>query len=368
MKINCANPQAQYLLYKSQIDETIAKVLSGGRYILGDEVALFEQEFAGYLGVKNVVGVGSGTEALHIALKACGIGPGDEVVTVSHTAVATVSAIELCGASAVFADIEAGFYTMDISRVEELISDKTKAIIPVHIYGQPVDLDPLVELAEKYDLHLIEDCAQAHGAEYNGKKVGTVGDIACFSFYPTKNLGAIGDGGAIATDDPELAEKCRHIREYGWVERYHSFTPGWNSRLDEIQAAILRVKLRYLDADNQSRINIAEKYIQAFQNHDLALPATRESCKHVFHLFVVGVKARNELLEYLNKNEIYPLIHYPLPIHLQKAYLDRVKGSTNLPETEKAANEILSLPIYPGLAVNEFDYVIEKMLHFFNEK
>ena len=364
MKIICANPKAQYSSYKVEIDQAISKVLNTGRYILGEEVQLFEKEFADYIGVKSAIGVGSGTEAIHIALKACNIGIGDEVLTVSHTAVATVAAIELSGATPVFVDIEQDFFTMDPQKVEPLISAKTKAIIPVHIYGQPVNLNPILQIAQKHNLRVIEDCAQAHGANYHGKKVGSIGDIACFSFYPTKNLGAIGDGGAIVTNNSELAEKCRQIREYGWVDRYHSHTVGWNSRLDEIQAAILRIKLKYLDADTQSRIRIAETYCNALQKTEFIMPQTREKCTHVFHLFVIRSKKRDELLSYLNVNNIFPLIHYPIPIHLQKAYLNKIRGSNALAETERASNEILSLPIYPELTNNELNFVVKKIHEF----
>jgi dTDP-4-amino-4,6-dideoxygalactose transaminase len=213
-------------------------------------------------------------------------------------------------------------------------------------------------------LYVIEDCAQAHGAIYYGKKVGSIGDIACFSFYPTKNLGAIGDGGAIVTNNPELAEKSKQLREYGWIDRYHSHTAGWNSRLDEIQAAILRIKLKYLGADNQSRIRIAETYCNALRNTDFILPRIRENCKHVFHLFVIRSKKRNELLSHLTANDIIPLIHYPIPIHLQKAYLNKIRGSNALVETESTASEILSLPIYPELPDQDLNFVIDKLHEF----
>ncbi|MEI7463340.1 MAG: DegT/DnrJ/EryC1/StrS family aminotransferase [Candidatus Taylorbacteria bacterium] len=365
MKIQCANPQAQYSSYKIEIDDAIAKVMASGRYILGDEVQSFENEFAKYIEVNNSIGVGSGTEALHIALKACGIGRGDEVITVSHTAVATVAAIELSGASPVLVDIETGFFTMDPLKIEQHITSKTKAIIPVHIYGQPADLNTIIPIAKKHNLYVIEDCAQAHGAVYNGKKVGSIGDIGCFSFYPTKNLGAMGDGGAITTNNFELAEKCRGLREYGWVDRYHSYYSGWNSRLDEIQAAILRIKLKYLDLDNQKRIRIADTYINSLRNNELILPVIRNNSKHVFHLFVIRTNKRNELLSHLNKNSIFPLIHYPIPIHLQNAYLGKFNDSISLNETELASNEILSLPIFPELSEQELRLIINK-LHEFN--
>ena len=237
-----ANPGAQYQRHKAEIDQAIHKVLERGWYILGEEVQNFESEFADYIGVDFAISVGSGTDALHIALRAFDIGPGDEVITVSNTAVATVAAIELCGASPVLVDIDPITYTLDPERLPEQISSRTKAIIPVHLYGRPVDMAPIMEIARKFNIRVIEDCAQAHGATYHGDKVGSLGHMGCFSFYPTKNLGALGDGGMVVTDNPELAEKMSLLRQYGWADRYISQIPGWNSRLDEIQASILRVK------------------------------------------------------------------------------------------------------------------------------
>lgn len=363
MKITCANPLAQYHSNKEEINNAIQRVLDNGRYILGDEVNFFEEEFAKYIGVKYSVGVGSGTEAIHIALCACNIGVGDEVITVSHTAVATISAIELAGATPVFVDIENDFYTIDPKLVEAKITNKTKAIIAVHIYGQPVDMDILLELSKKHNLLLIEDCAQSHGAIYKSKKVGSIGDISCFSFYPTKNLGAIGDGGAICTNNDQLAAKCKHIREYGWVDRYHSFTSGWNSRLDEIQAAILRIKLKYLDQATKSRIEIADMYNKGLAGSEFKLPIVRNECQHVYHLYVIRCNNRAEIKQKLERNEIYPLIHYPIPIHLQKAYINKIQGSNELKQTEKISNEILSLPMYPELSEKEINVVIKTLIN-----
>ncbi|HEY6660259.1 MAG TPA: DegT/DnrJ/EryC1/StrS family aminotransferase, partial [Pyrinomonadaceae bacterium] len=255
--ILCANPRAQYEAHKTAIDEAIRRVLENGRYILGEEVLAFEREFANYIGVRYAIGVGSGTEALHLALAACDIGEGDEVITVAHTAVATVAAIELSGAMPVLVDVEADYFTLDPNQLEAAITSRTKAIIPVHIYGQPSDLGAIRPIARRHGIRVIEDCAQAHGATYRERRVGSWGDVACFSFYPTKNLGAIGDAGAVTTNDPELAGKIRCLREYGWTERNVSSMPGWNSRLDELQAAILRVKLQFLEANNNERRRIA---------------------------------------------------------------------------------------------------------------
>ena len=346
--IRCGNPRAQYQRHREAIDEAIARVLESGRYILGAEVEALEHELASYIGGRHAVGVGSGTEALHLALAACGIGRGDEVITVAHTAVATVAAIELAGATPVFIDIEPDYFTLDPEQLEAAVTPKTKAIVPVHIYGQPADLQPVISIAHRHGLRVIEDCAQAHGAVYRERKVGWWGDIACFSFYPTKNLGAIGDGGAITTNDSELAEKVRYLREYGWAERNVSSVPGLNSRLDELQAAILRVKLGFLDADNNRRREIAALYDELLVDSDVVLPQRREDATHVFHLYVVRSPERDDLLTRLRANDIGAAVHYPVPIHLQPAYRGRLSAN-NLTNTERIANQILSLPIYPEL-------------------
>ena len=282
--ILCANPRLQYLAHKNEIDDAIMQVLDRGRYILGEEVEAFEFEFSAYVGVKYGIGVGSGTEGIHLSLTACGIGAGDEVITVSHTAVATVAAIEQAGATPVMVDIEPDFFTIDPQKITTAITPKTKAIITVHLYGQPVDLDPVLEIARTYELRVIEDCAQSHGAIYKGKRVGSYGDLACFSFYPTKNLGALGDGGMVLTDQAEFARRLRLLREYGWVERYVSRFPGVNSRLDEVQAAILRVKLHYLDQDNAARVRISTMYRDGLRGCGISLPICRQKAVHVYHL------------------------------------------------------------------------------------
>lgn len=362
--ILCSNPAAQYRAHKKEIDAAVARVLTKGWYILGDEVKAFEKEFAEYIGVSCGIGVGSGTDAIHLALRACGVGSGDEVVTVSHTAVATVAAIEMAGGMPVLVDIEKDFYTLDPAMLENVISSKIKAIIPVHIYGHPVDLDPLMEIARRYNLAVIEDCAQAHGAMYKGKRVGSFGDMACFSFYPTKNLGAIGDGGMVVTNNPQLAHKTRLLREYGWAERYVSHIRGVNTRLDEIQAAVLRVKLRYIDGDNIKRIKLAKVYDEGLAETGLILPKQRHDSTHVYHLYVVRTGKRDELLRFLKGSGIGVLIHYPAPIHLQPAYINRLRGCNKLNETESAAREILSLPMYPELAGEEMARVVSLIKDF----
>lgn len=362
--IHCSNPRAQYQAHKAEIDAAVLGVFDRGWYILGDEVRAFEAEFSAYVGVSHGIGVGSGTEALHLALAACGIGPGDEVITVAHTAVATVAAIELTGATPVLVDIEPESFTLSPSKLEAAIGPRTKAVIPVHLYGQPADLAPILELARKHHLQVIEDCAQAHGAMYGGRKVGAWGDIACFSFYPTKNLGALGDGGMILTNDAGLAERARLLREYGWVERYVSHVRGWNSRLDEVQAAVLRVKLRYLDADNATRQKWASFYDEKLAECQLVLPKTLPEAAHVYHLYVVRCNDRDGLQNFLRGRGIGALVHYPVPVHLQPAYTGRLSGSDQLAETERAAREVLSLPIYPELTQAEADQVVATVRRF----
>ncbi len=360
--INCSDPRAQYEAHKAEIDKAVLDVMSGGRYILGGEVELFEKEFAAYTGVKHAVGVGSGTDALNVALRAMGIGPGDEVITVSHTAVATVAAIEMAGAAPVFVDISPSDFTMDPGRLEAAVTPRTRAVIPVHIYGQTADMPAIMKIARRRGLKVIEDCAQAHGAECGGGKAGSFGDMACFSFYPTKNLGAIGDGGMLVSNDDALAARARSVRQYGWTRRYVSDIPGINSRLDEIQAAILRVKLRYLDADNAARRRFAAAYGQGLAGTGLVLPSAVKGRKHVFHLYVVRSARRDELCAHLKEKGVGALVHYPVPVHLQPAY-SRFPSS-GLAETEKAAGEILSLPMYPELPEKDLQAVAAAVKEF----
>jgi dTDP-4-amino-4,6-dideoxygalactose transaminase len=362
--ILCGNPRAQYLAHKTEIDAALQAVLERGWYIRGDEGRAFEAEFAAYHGSAGAVGVASGTDALHLALVACGIGAGDEVITVSHTAVATVAAIEQAGASPVLADIDPDFYTLAPAAFEAAITPRTKAVIPVHLYGQPADLAPIVRIAHEHGVRVIEDCAQAHGARYRGRPVGTWGDLACFSFYPTKNLGALGDGGLVLTADPAMTERVRLLSEYGWAERFVSHVTGWNSRLDELQAAVLRVKLRHLDADNTARACLADAYDVALRAEHLGAPKRRPDATHVFHLYVVRSADRDALQGFLRARGVAALVHYPVPVHLQPAYRGRLRGSDHLPETEQAAREVLSLPIYPELAREDLDAVVAAIRAF----
>jgi len=360
-----ADPKANYLAHKEAINAAIARVLESGWYILGSEVTAFEREFAAYLGVKESVGVASGTDALYLALRACGVGPGDIVLTVSHTAVATAAAIGLCGATPVFVDIEPDGYTMDPNRLEDAVrrfrGGHPKAVVPVHLYGHPVDMGAIAEVARRYDLRVVEDCAQSHGATFRGKQTGTLGHIAAFSFYPTKNLGALGDGGLVATDTQELAEKIRLLREYGWKERYVSAVEGQNSRLDELQAAVLRVKLPHLDAENESRRRIAAIYQSVLAGVGPVLPKIGPDVAHVFHQYVIRTPRRDELKAYLKERGIGTLIHYPVPIHRQPAYAGRSRREEHLPNTEKIAGQILSLPMFPELREEQARIVARKI-------
>jgi dTDP-4-amino-4,6-dideoxygalactose transaminase len=359
--IPVANPAAQFDAHGSAIREAIERVLSSGRYILGPEVEAFEKEFAAFLGTSFCVGVANGTDAVALALRAIGVSPGDEVVTVSHSAVATVSAIEQIGAVPVFADIDPTSRCLHPAAIEPLLSPKTAAIVAVHIYGQPVAMDQIVPIARRHGLTVVEDCAQAHGAELNGRKVGTWGDTAAFSFYPTKNLGALGDGGAVVTSSAEVATQLRTLREYGWKERYISSVPGFNSRLDEVQAAILRVKLPSLAPDNARRRQIAAAYCTAIDPARISPPPDVPDTLHAMHLFVVESPQRDELRDFLHAAGIATALHYPRPIHLQPAYAGRIRGRESLPETEALSARILTLPMFPELTDRQVETVCDAL-------
>jgi len=359
--IFCANPKAQYLPYKDEIDAAVLKVLNSGSYILGEQVSLFEEEFADYLGAGFTVGCGSGTDALVLALKALDIGIGDEVIVPSFTATPTVAAVVMAGATPVYVDIEPDYYTIDPVCVEAACTEKTKAIIAVHLYGQAAAMDELITIAKRHDLRVIEDCAQAAGATYRGKKLGTIGDMGCFSFFPTKNLGAIGDGGAVVCDDESLAMRLCSLRQYGWDEYRISQEPGINSRLDELQAAILRVKLLHLDADNAARRAQAEHYNGVLTALDM-MPAIRKGVGHVYHLYVIQTKNRDDFVQYFAKSDVHVGIHYPVPVHRMLGF----EKEARLPVTERAVERIASLPIYPGLSEQKVRKVTELISTFFN--
>jgi dTDP-4-amino-4,6-dideoxygalactose transaminase len=348
--IPASNPHAQYATHKAAIDAAIQRTLSAGQYVLGQEVEAFEREFASFCGVAHGVGVNSGTDALILALRALGLEAGDEVITVSHTAVATVAAIVAAGARPVLVDIDPTTFTIDPGAIERAVSRATRAIIPVHLYGLPAEMDGIMAIAERHGLKVIEDCAQAAGARYRGRRVGSIGHIGCFSFYPTKNLGAIGDGGMIVTEDVELAERARKLRQYGWDAERNSCAYGVNSRLDEIQAAILRTKLPHLDAENDRRARIADFYRAGLADSDLLTPAAPAGREHVYHLYVVRSETRDTTFERLRRIGVAAAIHYPVPVHLQPAFRDRGFAPFPLPHSEKAAAQVVSLPIYPELA------------------
>jgi dTDP-4-amino-4,6-dideoxygalactose transaminase len=349
----------QLAAIRPEIEAAVTRVLERGWFILGEEVVAFEQEFATYCGVRYAIGVGSGTEALHLALRAVGVGPGDEVITVANAGVPGVVAIEVAGGRPVFVDVYPATMNLDPARLSAAISPRSRAILPVHLYGRPADMDPIMEIARRHDLAVVEDCAQAHGASYRGRKVGSLGHVACFSFYPTKNLGAYGDGGAVVTDDPALADRLRLLRQYGWREQYRSEVRGVNSRLDELQAAILRVKLRHLDAWNARRRALAARYRELLAGSDLVLPAELPDGVHVYHLFIVQTPQRDELRDHLRRAGIGTGIHYPIPAHLQAAYRDLGGQPGQLPVTERLAREVLSLPLFPELTDAEVEQVVE---------
>jgi dTDP-4-amino-4,6-dideoxygalactose transaminase len=358
----------QYLAQKDEIDAAIQQVLDDSFFILGKQVEAFEQEFAGYLGIGHAVGVASGTEAIYLALRALGIGAGDEVLTVAHTAVATVVSIAETGATPVFVDVDSSTYTLDPRRLEPRLTPRTRAIVPVHLYGHPADMAPILAFARQHGLVVVEDAAQAHGAAYQGRRCGALGHAAAFSFYPTKNLGAYGDGGAVVTDDAALAARLRLLREYGWspARRYVSQTKGINSRLDELQAAILRVKLRHLEAGNARRRRLAAAYGELLAGvPDVVVPAEQPWARHVYHLYVIRASRRDALQAHLRAHGIGTQIHYPEPVHRQPAYLDLGYGEGSLPETEAACRAILSLPLYPELPLEDVRCVARAIRAFY---
>jgi dTDP-4-amino-4,6-dideoxygalactose transaminase len=355
----------EYGEIQGEIDAAVAGVLHSGWFVLGPQVQAFEAAFAEYLGASYCVGCASGTEAIALAVMACGIGPGDEVITVAHTAVPTATALSMAGARPVFVDICPDTCLMDVAQVEQAITPRTRAILPVHLYGQCVDLDPLLAVAQKHNLPVIEDCAQAHGALYQGRHAGTVGQLAAYSFYPSKNLGCYGDGGAVVTNDPALAAKLAMLRNYGQSERYHHDIMGINSRLDEIQAAILSAKLPHLEAWNARRREIADRYAEALAGLPVQLPVEAPTNRHVYHLYVIQVAERDRLQKSLAEQGVQALIHYPIPVHLQLAYAGLGYQRGALPVTERVAASVLSLPIYPQLRDDEVSTVAAAIRKFY---
>lgn len=352
-----------FFLYQEEFEKKAIEVLRSGWYVLGNEVKSFEEEFADYLGARYCVGLASGLDALWIAFRILGIGKDDEVIVQGNTYIASVMGITINGATPVFVEPDE-YFNIDAEKIEEKITDKTKAILVVHLYGQAANMAPIVELAHKYNLRLVEDCAQAHGACFNGQMTGTFGDIGCFSFYPSKNLGAFGDAGVIVTNDPQVAEDVRVFRNYGSEKRYYNRVVGANSRLDELQAGLLRVRLSHMQELETEKRNICERYLSELSNNNIELPRIREGATHVWHQFVVRTKRREELISYLDQKGVGTIIHYPIPPHLSEAYryLGIPKGS--LPITENCANTVLSIPLYNGMTSEEQAHVINAINQF----
>ncbi len=357
MTIPFVDLKAQYHSIKPEIDAAVVRVFESSQFVLGAEVAAFEKEFAAYCGVESAMGVNSGTSALHLAMLAAGVGPGDEVITVPFTFVATVAAICYTGAKPVLVDINPRSFTMDPEKLEAAITKKTKAIIPVHLYGQCADMDPILEIAKKHGLVVIEDAAQAHGAEYKGRKAGSIGDMGCFSFYPGKNLGAYGEGGMVTTSNPDYTRTIRMLRDWGAEKKYQHVLKGYNYRLEGVQGAILNVKLKYLEKWSNDRLSHAKLYNQLLAGSKVETPEIMAYGKPVFHVYAVRTTERENLMAYLTKEGIQHGIHYPFPVHLLPAHADLGYKPGDFPESEKAANQVLSLPMFPELTDEQIHIV-----------
>ncbi|MCX4267579.1 MAG: DegT/DnrJ/EryC1/StrS family aminotransferase [Lachnospiraceae bacterium] len=363
MKIMPNRMDRGFQMYQQEFESKAIEVLRSGWYILGKEVKQFEKEFAAYTGGKYCVGLASGLDALWLAFRILGIGEGDEVLVQGNTYIASVMGITINGATPVFVEPDE-YYNIDVSRLEEKITSKTKAILVVHLYGQAANMTEVIRIAEKYHLKVVEDCAQSHGACFEGKMTGTFGDVGCFSFYPSKNLGAFGDGGAVIVNKEELAQKFRVYRNYGSEKRYYNMVVGTNSRLDEIQAGLLRVRLSHLEELNQERSQICKRYLAEIQNPDIKLPQVQKGATHVWHQFVVRTVNREDFIYYLEQKEIGTIIHYPIPPHLSEAYAYLHTDRSQLVITEQYANEVLSLPLYNGMTKEEQNYVIDAVNYF----
>lgn len=364
MHVDLVDLGAQYRSIRDEIDGAIQRVLDNTSFILGDEVRQFEAAWAAAAGAGGAVGVSSGTAAIELSLRALGIGPGDEVITTAHTFIATAEAITNVGAKPVFADIDPTTFDIDPSHVEDLIGDRTRAILPVHLYGQPADMDAIMDIAARRDLWVIEDAAQAHGAAVDGRRVGSIGHLACFSFYPGKNLGAYGDAGAVTGNDPSVLERIRRMRDHGRVTKYEHLEVGFAERIDALQAAILAAKLPHLEAWTEARRGHAARYATLLSGADVVLPTARAGVRHVYHLFVLRSRRRDALLEALRSAGIMAGIHYPIPLHRQPAYIAKGYGEVSLPHTERAAAEVLSLPMYPELPDEALAHVASVVLDF----
>jgi dTDP-4-amino-4,6-dideoxygalactose transaminase len=354
--------KAQYESIKDEVDAAIQGVLQSCQFTLGSEVAAFETEFAAYCGAKHGIGVNTGTSALHLALLAAKIGPGDEVITVPFTFVATVSAICYTGATPVFVDIDPRTFNIDASAIEAAITERTKAIVPVHLYGQPADMDPILAIARRHGLKVIEDACQAHGAEYHGRRAGSLGDLGCFSFYPGKNLGAYGEGGMVVTDNPDYARTIRMLRDWGAERKYHHVLKGYNFRMEGIQGAVLRVKLRHLEAWTEARRTAAARYDRLLAGSGVATPEAMPAARHVYHIYAIRAPRRQVWQEVLQAQGIQTGIHYPTPVHLLPAFADLGYEAGRFPHAERAADEVFSLPMYPELTAAQSETVARAVL------
>jgi dTDP-4-amino-4,6-dideoxygalactose transaminase len=357
--------KAQYQSIRPVVDAAIRRVIERSTFILGPETAQFEQAFAQYVGAKRAVGLASGTAALQLALLACGIGQGDEVITTALTFVATAETVSHTGAKPVFVDIDPRTYNLDPNRVEAALTPRTRAIVPVHLYGQPAEMDSLLDIARRHNLWLIEDAAQAHGAAYQGRRCGSIGHLACFSFYPAKNLGAYGDAGAVTGNDEDLLAKVSKLRDHGRTSKYQHDELGYGERLDALQAAVLGVKLSYLDEWNEARRGHAKLYTRLLEDSEVVTPVEAPDAHHVYHLFVVRTPRRDALIAHLQAHGIEVGVHYPVPLHRQPVYLKRGYADVVLPEAERAATEVLSLPMYPELTREQVGEVVERVKEFF---
>ncbi len=359
IKVPYLDLKAQYRSIKGEIDAAIGKVLDSCQFVLGPEVSEFEKDFAAYCGTSECIALNSGTSALHLALLAAGIGPGDEVITTPFTFVASVAAILYAGARPILVDIHPRSFALDPSKIEAAITPRTKAILPVHLYGQPADMDPIMEIARRHNLIVIEDAAQAHGARYKGRPVGSIGHMACFSFYPGKNLGAYGEGGAVTTNNSEHARSVRMLRDWGQDRKYHHVLRGYNYRMEGFQGAVLGVKLRHLEKWTEERRNLVQRYNQLLSDCELELPAEMSGVRHVYHVYTVRSKERDRLQKALTDEGVQTGIHYPVPVHLQPAYADLGYGPGSFPEAESAARQVLSLPLYPELPLQDLSQVAD---------
>jgi dTDP-4-amino-4,6-dideoxygalactose transaminase len=360
MKVPFLDLKSHHAPLLGEINAAIQEVIESGAFAGGPLVVGFETDFAAYCDCPHAIGVGSGTEALWLSLLALGIGPGDEVITVPNTFMATAEAITYCGAKPVFVDVDERTYTMDPAALDEAVSFRTKALIPVHLFGQPADMDPILEVAGRHSLFVVEDACQAHGAEYKGRKVGTLGDAACFSFYPGKNLGAFGEAGAVVTQNADLQEKIRILRDHGQIRKYHHTAVGWNCRMDGIQAAVLRIKLRYLETGNELRRSHAAHYDRAFGAiEEVITPGLREGVRHVYHIYAIRVQDRDEVMRFLAEKGIACGVHYPVPIHLQQAYRSLGYERGAFPIAERCAEEFVSLPMFPELTPGQVEMVVQ---------